>query len=434
MVTDKFSIFDSSEDLVKSKQPLGMSLLLGTLLGSYIIQSTVGMFTFQGLPAILRAEGVSTVNISLLYVMMLPWVLKFLWAPKVERYRKKSVGFGNHCKLSLSGNFLLALSLLLMTLFPPQSAWEMMLACLFLMALIATVVDITNDGFAVDQLPQKNHSLGNVAQVGGSYLGAMVGGGLFIYVADSYGWRFGLSIMAAAVVLMALPALLLRNRKNETQDPVLNVHNSDSKAPSPSIKGAWENPSIRNALFIVCVSQIGTRLVLSMMMPFMIDQKIQLSEIGLLAAGGGAPAALVGVLIGGFLVQKKGAFPSLIIALVAELFCFAAFVLLVADLYVFGDIKIPLLTLFVIFSMATATKFVALYTLMMNRAKGTQSGVDFTLLQSFDVLIAIIAAVTAGFLIAEWGHLANFFIAFIFTILALLMLMTSPFKSHESVT
>ncbi len=207
----------------------------------------------------------------------------------------------------------------------------------------------------------------------------------------------------------------------------------DSRVASPSLppslKRAWQNPQIRSALFIVCITQIGTRLVLSMMMPFMIDQQIQLSEIGLLAAGGGAPAALVGVLFGGFLVSKMGAWPSLIVTLVAELFCFIAFVLLAADLHEFNDIKIPLLTLFVIASTVTATKFVALYTLMMNSAKGAQSGVDFTLLQSVDVLIAIIAAVIAGLVIAEWGYLTHFSIALALTSLALLIV---KFHKHST--
>ncbi len=155
MSANNISPLAALEGSVKSRTSLGLPLLLGTLLGSYVIQSAIGMLTFQGLPAILRAEGVSTVNIGLLYVMMLPWVLKFLWAPAVERYRKKNAGFANHCKLSLSGNVLLALTLLLMTFFPPQSAWKMMLACLLLMAFISTVVDITSDGFAVDQLTRK---------------------------------------------------------------------------------------------------------------------------------------------------------------------------------------------------------------------------------------------------------------------------------------
>ncbi len=67
---------------------LGTPLLLTTLLGIYVIQSTICMFTFQGLPAIFRAEGISTANIGLLSLIMLPWALKFLWAPQVERYRK----------------------------------------------------------------------------------------------------------------------------------------------------------------------------------------------------------------------------------------------------------------------------------------------------------------------------------------------------------
>ncbi len=50
----------------------------------------------------------------------------------------------------------------------------------------------------------------------------MIGGGLFIYLAGSVGWRTGLSVMAAAVVLMAIPVLLLRNRKKCSR--VISLH------------------------------------------------------------------------------------------------------------------------------------------------------------------------------------------------------------------
>ncbi|MBJ7538953.1 MFS transporter [Marinomonas transparens] len=422
------------ENAAKNRVALGLPLLLSTLLGSYIIQSTIGMFTFQGLPAILRAEGVSTVGISALYVMMLPWVLKVLWAPPVERYRKKGIGFVNHSKLALTGNFLLAFSLLLMTFFPPQSAWEMMLACLLLMALIATVVDITSDGFAIDQLSHKNHSLGNVVQVGGSYIGAMIGGGAFIYLVDIFGWRIALCGVAACIVCMALPLMLLRypSASGTEIEPAKETNTDSMASPSmPSIGRAFRNPLVRNTLLIVCITQIGTRLVLSMMMPFMVDQNIQLSDIGLLAAGGGAPASILGVLLGGVLVRKVGAWRSLPLLMFFEFFCFLGFVLLAADVHGLSSIKIPLLALFIASSMITAAKFVALYTLMMNNAKGDQSGVDFSVLQSADVLIAIITAVIAGFIIAEFGYLAHFSIALAFIILALLVVIFHKHKSLE---
>ncbi len=402
---------------------LGTPLLLTTLLGIYVIQSTIGMFTFQGLPAIFRAEGISTANIGLLSLIMLPWVLKFLWAPQVERYRKKNNTFNNHIKISTIGNTILAVSLLSLMLFPLHKAWTILVGSLFFMALVSTVVDISGDGFAVDQLSQKNHSLGNIIQVGGAYIGVVIGGGLFIYLVDSMGWRTGLLVLAIAILIMALPTLFLYRHRPQ-QSSVTDDKNSDYR---PSLINAWRNTALRKALFIVCIAQLGTRLVLSMMMPFLVDKGLALSDIGLLAAGGGAPAALVGVFFGGLLLRKVGTRFGLFIVCLLEASCFVVFLLSASIPELFGDLTMPIILLFIVVSLVTAAKFVAICTFMMDKAKGLQSGVDFTLLQSADALMAVIAGVLGGLIIAQWGYPAHFTLAITFTLAYLLLFINSAF-------
>jgi MFS family permease len=40
----------------------------------------------QAMPVVLRRSGASLDRISLLYLVMLPWAFKFLWAPLVDRF------------------------------------------------------------------------------------------------------------------------------------------------------------------------------------------------------------------------------------------------------------------------------------------------------------------------------------------------------------
>ena len=77
---------------------LSLKPLLTILASVYTIQSLVGMFTLQGLPAVLRSEGISTSQIGLFYLAMLPWAFKFLWAPYIEAKRKRS-GLISHGRL-----------------------------------------------------------------------------------------------------------------------------------------------------------------------------------------------------------------------------------------------------------------------------------------------------------------------------------------------
>jgi MFS transporter (putative signal transducer) len=53
---------------------------------------------------------------------------------------------------------------------------------------VASTIDIASDGFCVDQLTRAGYGWGNSVQVGGSYLGMMCGGGVFLMLSATVGW------------------------------------------------------------------------------------------------------------------------------------------------------------------------------------------------------------------------------------------------------
>ncbi|NJM87080.1 MAG: hypothetical protein HC847_07700 [Hydrococcus sp. RU_2_2] len=58
-------------------------LLLGSL---YTAQYLPIGFYDQALPVLLRQQGYSLKTINLVYLLALPWMLKFLWSPIVDSY------------------------------------------------------------------------------------------------------------------------------------------------------------------------------------------------------------------------------------------------------------------------------------------------------------------------------------------------------------
>ena len=55
--------------------------------GLYVAQSVVGGITWTGLPAVMRERGLPLDQLGLLSLIALPWALKFLWSPAIDRYR-----------------------------------------------------------------------------------------------------------------------------------------------------------------------------------------------------------------------------------------------------------------------------------------------------------------------------------------------------------
>ncbi len=75
----------------------------------YIAQAAIGGLTFVGLPAYLRQTGVALEHIGLIFLFMLPWALKFLWAGFVERLRYHRLKGDKSIKLITIGQVMMTL-------------------------------------------------------------------------------------------------------------------------------------------------------------------------------------------------------------------------------------------------------------------------------------------------------------------------------------
>lgn len=402
-----------------SAQGIKLKPLLAVLASVYTIQSLVSMFTLQGLPAIMRHEGIDTAQIGMFYLAMLPWVAKFLWSPWIERQRKKGACLKNHVIIIFGSQLVLIGILIALYIIGTIENRMTLFVGVFAISLFSSFADIATDGLAIDQLEAKRRYLGNVMQVGGSYLGAVFGGGLFIYATSLLDWQTALFGLALLTLLFSMPTLCLLWNKSANQQSV-------PTAFTPSLKAAFSSPEVRIGLLLVTVSQLGTRGVLSMMMPFLVDSGIQLESLGLLVAGGGVITGLIGVVLGGWLIKKIPALNVLLLMMVFEVAAFSFY--LAYDLNI-AELGWLIAGIYVVNGITTSAKFVALYTLMMGFASGHQSGVNFSLFQSMDMFIAIVMAVVCGALIGAFGYSAHFMLMIAFSFLAFFIIPI--LKPHE---
>ncbi|MBD2779168.1 MFS transporter [Xenorhabdus szentirmaii] len=388
------------------------SLLLLTLAGVYTIQSTIGMLTLQSMPALLRSDSVTPDKIGLLYLLMLPWACKFLWAPIVERYRKSGTGNTHPRRIMLCGTGLIFILFLLMALAKPAEHMPLILTALFLITLCLTVIDTTADGHAIDQLPPQYRPWGNVMQAGGGYLGTIIGSGLFLYLTSLYGWHIGAGALAIVILLMSLPILFIQKTQEKRKPGISGAMGVSETTAAPSLRQALRRASVRQALLLIPLCMISTRLSLGMFSPFLVDHGVDLTQLGIIAASGGALAGLCGVLCGGIIVRKLGALRTLLGLMLIE--CIVLVGVFVLARQPVASVSI-LAAAYVCITLITAAKFVALYTQMMSLATGAQSGVDFALMQSTDMSVAILSSMLGGLIVAKSGYATLFALALFFT-------------------
>ncbi|MGE6781957.1 MFS transporter [Ensifer adhaerens] len=366
--------------------------------GLYVAQSVIGGLTMLGLPAVLRTQGLSLDQIGLVYLTVLPWALKFLWSPQVERFRLPAVGHNRSAIIIVVGGALSALMLAVLGFLGPERLAPV-LACLVFIALFTSTVDIACDGFAVETLAEEHHGWGNAAQVGGAYVGSAIGAGLFLVFVDRLGWGPAVWIMAAVVLALGLPFLLGPGARPA----------SATRNHVPSLKAALRRPEVRKGLLLAAVYVSAQKWGLAMLGPFLIDYGFDLASVGILNGVGSMLVGFGGALFGGLLVRLCGAGAVLIGA------PFLQVVMLVAFAYVgaSGDVSRPLVMTLAVASSSgvMAIGFVALYAQFMGWADPRQAGVDFTLFQCMDSLVSMAGGLGAGWIAERFGYSAFFICA-----------------------
>jgi MFS transporter (putative signal transducer) len=212
--------------------------------GLYVAQSVIGGLTWSGLPAVMRSEGVPLDRIGLVSLVALPWALKFLWSPAVERFRLPAHGRDRSAVIVLAGGAVSVAGLLAVAALGPAALMPVLLA-LALVAFAASTVDIACDGFAVGSLDARDHGWANAAQVGGAYLGAAIGSGLFLIVVGAYGWRAGVLAMTLIVIMLGLPFLARARSENpiETRNHTPSLRAAPRCAARRSGAGSSSPPS-----------------------------------------------------------------------------------------------------------------------------------------------------------------------------------------------
>jgi MFS transporter (putative signal transducer) len=368
--------------------PLAIVMAIG---GLYVAQSVIGGITWHGLPAVMRAEGVPLDRIGLVSLIVLPWALKFLWSPAVERFRLPRVGPNRTGTIVIAGGLVSIAGLLVAGIIGPAALMPM-LACLTVVAFAASTVDIACDGFAVQSLSKQNHGWGNAAQVGGAYLGAAIGAGLFLVLVDASGWLVAAWSMALLLLLLGLPLLLGAggHAPIETREHV------------PSLRTALRRPEIRRGLTAAAIYVIAQKASMAMLGPFLIDAGLDLATVGIVNGVGSMFVGVAAALAGGALVKSMGMRNILVLALMlqaAALFFFSAF-----DL-AGGFPKWALIAIAVASSSGVmALGFVALYAQFMRWSDPRQAGVDFTLFQCMDALVSMAGGVVAGYAAEHFGY------------------------------
>ncbi|MCJ8055319.1 MFS transporter [Shinella curvata] len=378
--------------------------VLGLLAGLYAAQSVTGSMVQTALPVVLRDAGMPLDQIGYLAVLFLPWALKFLWAPLIDRFLSERTWI-LLCQAGIILCFLAAIAL------PPQTHMAALAAVLLVMGVFAATQDVATDSLAVRASDAETRGLASGASTAGAYLGFLIGGGLWLVVYQHAGWAVSMGAMAGFVCLLTIPVFLSGNLAGPRV-------RTASTTQAIGFRKTIRNRALMYGLIFLVVYQVGLRMGSALTGPYLVDKGIALDTIGLLRGAGGAVAGFIASSLGALFVQAAGITRSIVIAAVLN-----ALLLLALATVEFTGTATPMLALGILLAQvaAVAFSFVALYAAMMNWCNPEQTATDFAALQSIDAILAIAASSVAGVLGNAFGYGTLFSASAIFILAAILI-------------
>lgn len=387
-----------------------LSRRLGLLLALYLAQGLPFGVYSQALPAILRSHQAPLSLISLSGLLALPWALKVLWAPLVDRHHWPRVGYRRSWILPLNAG--LAMVMAALCVFDPDSlgtpsGFAMLFAALFLVNLLAATQDIASDGLAVRILAPHERGPGNGVQVAAHRLGVIIGGGLLLVALDRWGWHDAFLGLALLSFCLLLPALFFRE-----PPPPPGVAAVAREPYAQAWVSFFRRPALRGWIWVLLTCKAADFMASGMVKPMLVDMGLSLSDIGLQVSLVSSITTIAGALSGGWLVERLGRRVSLAgfglaYALTLGLYAVPAFGWSLAGV----PATMLVIAINALAHLIEGMMMAALLAAVMDRARPDHAGVDFTLQVSLLALAGGVFFLPAGLLVEQVGYGWHFLIA-----------------------
>lgn len=258
--------------------------------------------TSRTLSAWLTQAGVDLASIGFLSLVGLPYSLKFLWSPLVDRY-SLSARIGRRRSWLLATQIALLIGIVSMALGNPQSMLLRLAVSALLVAFFSATQDIVVDAYRADVVNAKDAAAGaSVWVVGYRVALLLTGGGAFV-LAEWFSWPVSYVMMAACMGVGIVATALA------PEAPIKALPHSLSEAVVSPFHDFFRRLGPQRALGILLFAllyRMGDSMLRNMATPFLLQSGYTASEVGAVQGGVGLFATIVGVLIGGALTARWG--------------------------------------------------------------------------------------------------------------------------------
>ena len=383
----------------------GLEARLGVRLGwvgALSFASGLPYFFFtETVPVWLAASGMSLAAIGLASGASLPWVLKFLWAPFVDRLGSRR----QWIRVCLA---LLAVTTALLAGADPTRHGAQLAALLLLYVTLSATQDIAIDAYTIETTHGRELGVANSVRIG-AYRGAsFVSSALLVWIAARAGWHGGFLAGATVLGALALATLVLPSRARDTAHP---------PTLGEPIQALLRRPGIWAVIVFALLFKLDISAMEPMTKPFWVARAFTLDQIAALTTGR-LIATLAGATLGGIMATRLGIFHALwslgLVQLLSSL-GYAA-----AAAFATSKNAISAAALFENFAAGLGTA--AFLAFLMSVCERRYAATQFALLSALFALSRWAVGLVSGILAQRMGYASYFFLTFMLGLPAFLLL------------
>jgi len=256
--------------------------------------------TGRTLQAWMRVAHVDLTTIGLFSLVGLPYSLKWIWAPVMDRYVPPFLGRRRGWLLITQVALLAAIAA--MSLHDPATGLRLLAVNAMVVAFFSASQDVVIDAYRTDILTSREMGAGAAIWVLGYRVALLTTGALAFVLADRMPWP-SVYLVLSSLMLVGIASTLF------APEPVLREPPPSTFADAVVLpfREFFTRAGTRRALLVllfIVVYKLPDYLAASLATPFLLDLGFTQTDIGAIQGGLGIAVTIVGALAGGALVAR----------------------------------------------------------------------------------------------------------------------------------
>ncbi len=255
---------------------------------------------YQTIPAWLRDSSVNLSDISLFQLIGIPYTLKFLWAPFLERFSLPFLGLRRGWMITMQ--VALVASIALIGLFNPTQHISIIVILTLIMTTFSATQDIIIDAYRRELLNDDELGAGNAWFVNAYRFSSLVPGSLAFILSDIIAWQYVFPIIAAFMFIGVITTLMIKEHQHLSKQPTSFIDTIKEPLHDYFLRFNLKHGIL--LLLFLMLYKLGDSMATALSTPFYKDLGFSNKVLGTVVKAATLWSTVAGAFVAGYVMRK----------------------------------------------------------------------------------------------------------------------------------